>query len=890
MSGGFFRGTSADQDTRFSNKQAQLLKSQKFAPELEHLVDMRKVKMDIIRPWIANRVTELIGFEDEVLINFIYGLLDAKEVNGKEVQISLTGFMEKNTGKFMKELWTLLLSAQKNESGVPQQFLDAKEEETRKKQAEVDRITNEIQKKKEKEGEEFEQERSKKMDGGAETKANVAGLEPASKHMAKGSSGDPEDDKGTDNRNVGTGRNRFSISPLSSDRSSSSARGSPSQNSRSFSNSRSYSGDRHKSRNLSRSPEAQRKSVSLDIVYRSPGKRSITPHWRLPSPGGRRLHSPFRRRSPSPIRRRRSPSSIRGRGSPSPIWRRRSSSSIRGRGSPSPIRRHRSPSPTRRRRSPSPLGCRRSPLRFRRRSPSPVRRRLPSPVQHRSPPPPRRRSRPIRRRSPSPYCSRYRRSPSTPYRRSPYPRHRSSIPACRRSPIPTRRRSPSPYGSISPPVQYRSPLPVRNSSKERRRSPVRSVGERVSVREKLSPVLRRSISSLRSPPRNSKNQKDLHDKSPSLSPSPEMSSVRSDSPPPTRNRISSEDRRSTHPYVSLARQRKGRRNRSSSSSRSPVRQRRGQITYDNSLSPPQKPKEQKPYQESPSSKEDEDTDHARDYKSRSSQKCSMLSSITSKQKDSPVEIHLKDEHSSERVAGHRLTKSQSRLDIAESRKKDKEIKIEKCSRKGAYPETPEGQKSPTAYEDHLLGKRQMPFVGEGKNSDERNHSNSNKVKDSDRQRKSETTQISVEKADHSNGGVGAFDSGSEESDQRRTENKERRKHKRSYREEMASDDNYSYDSEYEERKEAKRRSKEEKKLRKEEKYRRREERRRRRKKHRAEKLKLKDLNDVNSSDDELAGRRDPSDGEDTHSEQKKLETELRKKALESLKAKKGISH
>lgn len=56
-----------------------------------------------------------------------------QEVNGKQVQISLTGFMEKNTGKFMKELWALLLSAQKNSSGVPQQFLDAKEEETRKK-------------------------------------------------------------------------------------------------------------------------------------------------------------------------------------------------------------------------------------------------------------------------------------------------------------------------------------------------------------------------------------------------------------------------------------------------------------------------------------------------------------------------------------------------------------------------------------------------------------------------------------------------------------------------------------------------------------------------------------------------------------------------------------
>lgn len=39
---------------------------------------MTKVKMDVMRPWIATRVTELLGFEDEVLINFIYGLLEGK--------------------------------------------------------------------------------------------------------------------------------------------------------------------------------------------------------------------------------------------------------------------------------------------------------------------------------------------------------------------------------------------------------------------------------------------------------------------------------------------------------------------------------------------------------------------------------------------------------------------------------------------------------------------------------------------------------------------------------------------------------------------------------------------------------------------------------------------
>lgn len=39
---------------------------------------MTKVKMDVIKPWIATRATELLGFEDEVLINFVYGLLDCK--------------------------------------------------------------------------------------------------------------------------------------------------------------------------------------------------------------------------------------------------------------------------------------------------------------------------------------------------------------------------------------------------------------------------------------------------------------------------------------------------------------------------------------------------------------------------------------------------------------------------------------------------------------------------------------------------------------------------------------------------------------------------------------------------------------------------------------------
>lgn len=46
----------------------------------------------------------------------------------KDIQITLTGFLEEKTAKFMHELWTLLLSAQESPSGVPKEIIDAKKE------------------------------------------------------------------------------------------------------------------------------------------------------------------------------------------------------------------------------------------------------------------------------------------------------------------------------------------------------------------------------------------------------------------------------------------------------------------------------------------------------------------------------------------------------------------------------------------------------------------------------------------------------------------------------------------------------------------------------------------------------------------------------------------
>lgn len=127
--------------------------------------------------------------------------------------------------------------------------------------------------------------------------------------------------------------------------------------------------------------------------------------------------------------------------------------------------------------------------------------------------------------------------------------------------------------------------------------------------------------------------------------------------------------------------------------------------------------------------------------------------------------------------------------------------------------------------------------------------------------------------------------------------------KKSDQKETSQEDESDYDSATERRTEWKRRKREERRLRKEEKRRRREERHRKREERRAQK-KSKDVHTggpypdkernytAAEESDEEAGLRVSvaSDTEEAETDQKKLEIELRKKALESLRAKKAIEH
>jgi len=42
---------------------------------------MTKVSLDTIKPWIIQRVTELLGIEDDVVTEFVFNMLESNQVN-----------------------------------------------------------------------------------------------------------------------------------------------------------------------------------------------------------------------------------------------------------------------------------------------------------------------------------------------------------------------------------------------------------------------------------------------------------------------------------------------------------------------------------------------------------------------------------------------------------------------------------------------------------------------------------------------------------------------------------------------------------------------------------------------------------------------------------------
>ncbi|KAF3017521.1 hypothetical protein E8E14_012417 [Neopestalotiopsis sp. 37M] len=105
----------------------KLLRATKFPPEFNTKVDMQKVNLQVMKKWIAGKLAEILGTEDDVVTELCFNLIEgSRHPDIKSMQIQLTGFLEKETAPFCKEMWNLFLSAQSSPQGVPQELLEAK--------------------------------------------------------------------------------------------------------------------------------------------------------------------------------------------------------------------------------------------------------------------------------------------------------------------------------------------------------------------------------------------------------------------------------------------------------------------------------------------------------------------------------------------------------------------------------------------------------------------------------------------------------------------------------------------------------------------------------------------------------------------------------------------
>ncbi|KAJ2489467.1 separin protein [Coemansia sp. RSA 2050] len=138
-------GTNLAQDQRFGDAAQKLISQTTFSSVLKKRIDMSKVNLEIIKPWISRKIHELLGIEDEVLFEYVVNMLqESNTPDGKAMQVNLTGFLESKTVEFMQSLWTILLEAQKGPGGVPESLVREKVEEAKLQRAEQKKIRDRI--------------------------------------------------------------------------------------------------------------------------------------------------------------------------------------------------------------------------------------------------------------------------------------------------------------------------------------------------------------------------------------------------------------------------------------------------------------------------------------------------------------------------------------------------------------------------------------------------------------------------------------------------------------------------------------------------------------------------------------------------------------------------
>ena len=124
------KGTASVADARARSK---ALKSTKFPANFTKKIKLDKVNKAVLTQWIEQKVTSILGFDDEIVSSTAINLFlpsDGSNPDPRRAQLDLVGFLgEEESANFAKDLWTLLVEAQDSPSGIPRTLLEAKKKE-----------------------------------------------------------------------------------------------------------------------------------------------------------------------------------------------------------------------------------------------------------------------------------------------------------------------------------------------------------------------------------------------------------------------------------------------------------------------------------------------------------------------------------------------------------------------------------------------------------------------------------------------------------------------------------------------------------------------------------------------------------------------------------------
>jgi serine/arginine repetitive matrix protein 1 len=66
------------------------MKATKFPPEFDKKVDIEKVNIDLMKKWIANKITTILGDEDDIVVETCYNLIEQNQFVRKPIHMKCT--------------------------------------------------------------------------------------------------------------------------------------------------------------------------------------------------------------------------------------------------------------------------------------------------------------------------------------------------------------------------------------------------------------------------------------------------------------------------------------------------------------------------------------------------------------------------------------------------------------------------------------------------------------------------------------------------------------------------------------------------------------------------------------------------------------------------------